>query len=86
VAADSFEERVLAIVASKIRILGDAPVTRSSGIADLGVESIDAVEIFFEIEDQLGVRVDTADFPISANTTVGDLIDFVRARQAEGAA
>ncbi len=72
-------EDVLSIMAEKGRVERTA-LTPDAKLADLGIASLDVIEIVFAIEDRLGVEI-----PFNANdartefVTVGDVLDAVRA-------
>lgn len=72
-------EDVLAIMAEKGRV-ERAALTPDAKLADLGIASLDVIEIVFAIEDRLGVEI-----PFNANdartefVTVGDVLEAVRA-------
>lgn len=78
--SEEIDKEIIDIIRSKVSIGKDGALSRDSLISDLGIESIDSVEIFFEIEDRLSIVVDIGDFPMDVQTTIGDLIDFVKSR------
>ncbi len=47
---------------------------------DLGVNSLDAIELMFRVEEEFDVEIPDADLP--ALRTVGDLVSYVEARLA----
>ncbi len=68
---------VIAIIASKVR--GDHPtIEKSDRLEDLGLESLDAVEMIFALEEKFDVQI-----PFNANNartefdTVGEVISAV---------
>jgi acyl carrier protein len=67
---------VMGIIAAKTK--RDGPVQGSDWLDELGIESLDVVEMIFELEDCFGV-----DIPVNANTagkefkTVGDVVLIV---------
>lgn len=72
------EKEVIAIIASKAR--GDRPaLTREDRLEDLGIESIDAVEMIFDLEEKFDVEI-----PYNANnagrefSTVGDVVKAIQ--------
>lgn len=73
------DEDVLAIMAEKGRVDRSA-LTPDAKLAELGIASLDVIEIVFGIEDRFGVEI-----PFNANdartefVTVGDVLDAVRA-------
>jgi acyl carrier protein len=71
---------VIAIIAQKKRV--DKPsVELSDRLEDLGLESLDAVEMIFDLEEKFDIQI-----PYNANTsnpraeyeTVGDVVDAVK--------
>lgn len=78
------EERVIAIVASSTG-LDVSAITPDATLQSLGVSSLDAIEIIFDIEESFGVNLPdrTPDFDAD---TVGGLIEAVgEAMQGAGA-
>jgi acyl carrier protein len=76
---------VIAIIAKKKRV-EKAPVELSDRLQDLGLESLDAVEMIFDLEEKFDVQI-----PYNANTnnprtefeTVGDVVKAVQNLIAE---
>ena len=76
---------VIAIIAKKKR--GEKPTVEiTDNLADLGLESLDAVEMIFDIEEKFDIQI-----PYNANTnnprtefeTVGDVVKAVEALVAQ---
>jgi acyl carrier protein len=69
-------EGVMRIIAAKSK--RDRPVQGSDWLDELGIESLDVVEMIFELEDRFGVEI-----PVNANTagkefkTVADIVLLV---------
>ena len=53
-------EDVMAIIAAKSKC--DRPVQSSDWLDELGIESLEAVEMIFELEDRFGIEI-----PVNAN-------------------
>lgn len=53
-------------------------VSRASTFQDLDVDSLDLVELSQMVEDQFGVKLQTAD--VASLKTVGDVVDLVVGR------
>jgi len=76
---------VLEVIAGKVRgadgrpSAGRAPIQMSDKLEDLGLESLDAVEMIFELEEKFDVTI-----PYNANDsrmefeTVGDVVKAVQ--------
>jgi acyl carrier protein len=68
---------VMAIIAKKIRV--EKPtLSRDDRLEDLGIESIDAVEMIFDLEEKFDIQI-----PYNANSskiefsTVGDVVKAI---------
>ncbi len=53
-------------------------LTAESRLADLGIPSLEMINILFAVEDRFGVIVDPED--LATATTIQDLLDLVTAR------
>lgn len=72
------DERILEIIRRHMP-QGDTPLSAETPLEDLEIESLDLVEIIFEIEDTFDIEI-----PYNANeenefTTVGQIVDRVKA-------
>lgn len=68
-------EKVKSIIVKELKI-DEAKVTEDASLKDdLGADSLDAVEIIMDIEDEFGVQID--DEKSSAIATVGDLVKYI---------
>jgi acyl carrier protein len=69
---------VMAIIANKLRGDGRDPVQLTDRLEELGLESLDAVELIFELEEKFDIEI-----PYNANDsrpefdTVGDVVRAV---------
>ncbi len=50
-------------------------ITEDSSFDDLGIDSLDAVELMMELEDEFGIELDAAEM----GRTVRDLADYINA-------
>jgi len=68
---------VVALIAKKVRV--DRPtVELTDKLEDLGIESIDAVELIFDIEEKFDIQVPyNANNPRTEFDTVGDVVRAV---------
>jgi len=82
-ASETVESRCIAIIA-KSKLLSEDSVTRENTFDDLQIDSLDKINISFEIEDVF--RIQIPDDSISSLKTVGDVIDGVIRLQREAAA
>ena len=53
-------------------------ITMDSKFQDLGIDSLDTVELLMNLEDKLGIEVE----PDQKVETVGDLVAFIESKQA----
>jgi acyl carrier protein len=70
----SVEQRCIAIIAKSKRLPEDS-VTRGKTFEELEIDSLDKINISFEIEDTFNIQI--PDDSISGLKTVGDIIDGV---------
>ncbi len=75
------DEQILEIIRKHVPH-GDKPVTAATSLEELEIESLDLVEIIFEIEDTFDIEIpynanDEADFK-----TVGEIVERVKAIRA----
>lgn len=74
----SLEEKVITLVADKLGV-DKAEVTPDAVfIDDLGADSLDLVELIMAMEEEFGFEI--ADEEAEKLRTVGDVINFIKAR------
>jgi len=78
----SVEQRCIAIIA-KSKLIPEDTVTRDKTFDELAIDSLDKINISFEIEDAFNIQI--PDDSISSLKTVGDVIDGVIRLQHEAA-
>ena len=72
---------VIAIIAKKVRVENHPKIEPSDRLEDLGLESLDAVEMIFDLEEKFDIQI-----PYNANTnnprtefaTVGDVVNAIQ--------
>jgi acyl carrier protein len=72
---------VIAIIAKKVRVENHPKIEMSDRLEDLGLESLDAVEMIFDLEEKFDIQI-----PYNANTqnprtefeTVGDVVAAIQ--------
>ena len=79
----SLEERVIAMIASR-RNLPPGTITPQTTFAEIGVDSLDAIELVFKFEDAFNVSI--TDEAVQQMRTVEDVIVTLRTAMASGAA
>ena len=72
--AAEVEKRCIAIIA-KSKLIPETAVTRASTFDELAIDSLDKINISFEIEDTFHIQI--PDNSISSLKTVGDIVDGV---------
>jgi acyl carrier protein len=79
----SVEQRCIAIIA-KSKLIPEDTVTRDKTFDELAIDSLDKINISFEIEDAFNIQI--PDESISSLKTVGDVVDGVIRLHHEAAA
>ena len=69
-------ETVAKIIADRIEC-DPSEITRESTFRDLGIDSLDTVDLMMNLEDELGMELELDE----KLETVGDLVDFIEAKQ-----
>ena len=82
-APEVVEQRCIAIIA-KSKLIPEISVTRASTFDELQIDSLDKINISFEIEDTFHIQI--PDDSISGLKTVGDIVDGVIRLQHEAVA
>lgn len=53
-------------------------ITMESKFSDLGIDSLDTVELIMNLEDEIGIQVELT----QKVETIGDLVKFIESKQA----
>lgn len=85
----SLESPLASTVSGIIRRVGKVPAERriaseSRLVDDLGIDSLDLVAVYLDIQDATGVIIEDED--IARLQTVGDVVAYVQARAGSAAA
>ncbi|HZE86136.1 MAG TPA: acyl carrier protein [Puia sp.] len=72
-------EKVRAIMLDKLEVEESALADNASFTNDLGLDSLDVLETFMEIEKRFGIKIPDED--AEKLTTPGSLIDYIAARK-----
>ncbi len=70
-------EKVKAVLAEHLE-MDAAEITEATTFEDLGVDSLDAVEIMMEMEDEFGVEIK----PAEAGKSVKELVAYIDSKKA----
>ncbi|MBB5058683.1 acyl carrier protein [Granulicella aggregans] len=76
------EQRCIAIIA-KSKLIPEDSVTRDQTFDELAIDSLDKINISFEIEDTFNIQI--PDDSIGSLKTVGDIVDGVIRLQHQAA-
>ena len=68
-------EKVKNIIVKELKVDAEKVTLEASLKDDLGADSLDAVEIVMDIEDEFDIEID--DTKIDAVATVGDLVAYI---------
>lgn len=75
----SIEEKVIALVADKLGVDIKDVKPESTLTGDLGADSLDAVEILMEAENDFGIKIPDED--AEKIKTVGDIVTYIQAHK-----
>ncbi len=70
-------EKIIAVLADHLE-MDPSEITEESTFADLGVDSLEAVEIMMKLDDEFGIEIN----PQEAGTSVKELISYVDGKLA----
>jgi acyl carrier protein len=62
----TLESDIIGMIAKRSRIAAPAPVTLSSTLDELGLESLDVIEMAFDLEERFNIEI-----PFNANNSTG---------------
>ncbi|MBR2902384.1 MAG: acyl carrier protein [Clostridia bacterium] len=72
-------EKIVAIVADKMRIDADKIAVDANLVEDLGANSIDVVEVIMAIEEEFNIQFDEED--AADMRTINDLVSYIEKNQ-----
>jgi len=78
-------ERLQAIVAKKYS-LDPATITPQSTLESLGLDSLDLIELLFDVEDEFAIRVPQDGGSALKTATIQDIVESIRALVPEDTA
>ncbi len=68
-------DKVKEIIVKELKVDASKVTLDASLKDDLGADSLDAVEIVMDIEDEFGIQID--DTKAESITTIGDLVQYI---------
>lgn len=80
--SQAVSEGVFSIMRSKMPAAKAASLTPASLVAELGIASLDMVDVLFEVENAFGIEIVTGEFDVASDTRAQELVDYVEARIA----
>lgn len=75
------ESKVIQFIATKVENLDTSTITRSSKFEELGLDSMDTIQLLFDAEDTFGINFDSEE--AQGFTSVGDIISYIENHQAQ---
>ncbi|SFE22504.1 acyl carrier protein [Nitrosomonas sp. Nm166] len=69
------EAKVIAFIASKVENADASKITTASQFEELGLDSLDTVQLLFDAEETFGVRFDGDE--VKNLRSVGDIVDYI---------
>ncbi|SEP06623.1 acyl carrier protein [Nitrosovibrio sp. Nv6] len=75
------ESKVIQFIATKVENLDTSTITRSSKFEELGLDSMDTIQLLFDAEDTFGINFDSEE--AKGFTSVGDIISYIENHQAQ---
>ena len=77
------EAKIIAFIASKVENADAATITTASKFDELGLDSLDTVQLLFDAEETFGVSFDGEE--VKSLRSVGDIIDYIGKHPPAGA-
>jgi len=72
-------EELKELISNELGVKQEDITLKSDLVADLGADSLDAVELIMTIEDQFGITVDDKD--AQSLQTVGQIVEYIENNQ-----
>lgn len=76
------EAKVIEFIASKVDNVDASTITTASKFDELGLDSMDTIQLLFDAEDTFGVTFDGEE--VKTLRSVGDIITYISAHPPEG--
>lgn len=74
------EAKVIQFIATKVENLDVSTINRASKFDELGLDSMDTIQLLFDAEDNFSINFDSEE--AKGFTTVGDIIAYIEKHQA----
>ncbi len=76
------EAKVIQFISTKVENLDASTINRSSKFEDLGLDSMDTIQLLFDAEDTFGISFDSEE--AKGFTSVGDIVSYIEQHQTSG--
>lgn len=73
------EAKVIQFIATKVENLDPSTINRSSKFEELGLDSMDTIQLLFDAEDAFGINFDSEE--AKGFSSVGDIISYIETHQ-----
>ena len=70
-----FEQTVIRIIAEQVAATKPTEITRETKFDDLGLDSLDLIEVIMSVEDEFGIDIDNEE--IYDTKTVGPFVEYL---------
>jgi len=77
------EAKVIQFIATKVENLDTSTISRSSKFEELGLDSMDTIQLLFDAEDAFGINFDSEE--AKGFSTVGDIVSYIEIHQSSAA-
>ena len=74
------EAKVIQFIATKVENLDASTINRSSKFEELGLDSMDTIQLLFDAEDAFGINFDSEE--AKEFSTVGDIVSYIETHQS----
>lgn len=77
------EAKVIQFIATKVENRDASTIDSSSKFEELGLDSMDTIQLLFDAEDNFGINFDGEE--AKGFTTVGDIVSYIEKHQTQSA-
>jgi acyl carrier protein/NADH dehydrogenase (ubiquinone) 1 alpha/beta subcomplex 1 len=77
------EAKVVQFIATKVENIDASTINRSSKFEELGLDSMDTIQLLFDAEDAFGINFDSEE--AKGFSTVGDIVSYIETHQPSAA-
>ena len=78
------EAKVIQFISTKVENLDASTINRSSKFEELGLDSMDTIQLLFDAEDTFGISFDSEE--AKGFTSVGDIVSYIEKHQTSSGA